>query len=226
MVKNPPANAEDVRDTGSIPGSGRFPGGGHGNPLQYSCPENSTDRGAWRATAHGVAKSWTRLKRFSMCTHGPLKGGWRWARRLGRCVSSDCHVERCKDVERCDKCIWELPPLGWRGKQWYLQHRNLQVWMRLECVIQAEVRKSKADVTQRRFYMLYLYLAHRKFRELKMLILSYPNLFLWGCDRGIVSFLGLNVSSLTSNTYSWETGNGQGSPQVLLIQWLLFWLMN
>ena len=46
---------------GSIPGSGRSPGGGHGNPLQYSCLENPMDRGAWRATVHGVAKSWTRL---------------------------------------------------------------------------------------------------------------------------------------------------------------------
>ena len=62
MVKNPPASAGDVRDTGSIPGSGRSPGGGRSNPLQYSCLENSTDRGAWRATVHRVAKSRTPLK--------------------------------------------------------------------------------------------------------------------------------------------------------------------
>ena len=55
-VKNPPANAGDTGDTGSIPGSGRSPGEGHGNPLQYSCLENSMDRGAWWATAHRVAK--------------------------------------------------------------------------------------------------------------------------------------------------------------------------
>ena len=48
-------------DLGSIPGLGRSPGGGHGNPLQYSCLENPMDRGAWRATVHGVAKSWTQL---------------------------------------------------------------------------------------------------------------------------------------------------------------------
>ena len=59
MVKNPPANAGDVRDVGSILGLGRSPGGGLGNPLQYSCLENPMDRGAWQATAHGVAKSWT-----------------------------------------------------------------------------------------------------------------------------------------------------------------------
>ena len=55
MVKNLLANAGDVRDAGPIPGSGRSPGGGHGNPLQYSCLENPMDRGAWRATVHRVA---------------------------------------------------------------------------------------------------------------------------------------------------------------------------
>ena len=65
MVKIPLANAGDIRDTGSIPGSGRSPGGGHGNLLQYSCLQNPKDRGAWQATVHGVTKSWTRLKRFS-----------------------------------------------------------------------------------------------------------------------------------------------------------------
>ena len=52
MVKNPPVNAGDIRDTGSIPGLGKSPGGGHGNPLQYSCLENCMDRGAWQATTH------------------------------------------------------------------------------------------------------------------------------------------------------------------------------
>ena len=60
MAKNPPVNAEDVRDAGSIPGLGRSPGGGHGTPLQYSCQENPMDRGAWQATVHGVVKSPTR----------------------------------------------------------------------------------------------------------------------------------------------------------------------
>ena len=61
MVKNLPASARDTRDAGSIPELGRSPGEGNGNPLQYSCPENPMDRGAWRATVPGVAKSWTRL---------------------------------------------------------------------------------------------------------------------------------------------------------------------
>ena len=59
MVKNPPVNAGDINDTGSIPESGRFPGGGHGNSVQYSCMENPMDRGAWWALVHGVAKSRT-----------------------------------------------------------------------------------------------------------------------------------------------------------------------
>ena len=57
--KNPPANAGNPRDVGSIPGSGRSPGEGNGSPLQYSCLRNPMDRGAWQATVDGVAKSWT-----------------------------------------------------------------------------------------------------------------------------------------------------------------------
>ena len=59
VVKNPHANAGDARDMDLIPGLGRSPGGGHGNPLQYSCLENSMDRGAWQAIVHGVTKSRT-----------------------------------------------------------------------------------------------------------------------------------------------------------------------
>ena len=65
MVKNLPANAGDVRDVGLIPGLGRSLGGGHGNPLQYSCLENPMDRRAWLATVNSVAKSRTRLSDFT-----------------------------------------------------------------------------------------------------------------------------------------------------------------
>ena len=61
LVKNLSPKAEDLRDKDSIPGMGRSPRGGHGNPLQYSCLENPTDRGAWRATVHVTAKG--------ACTH-------------------------------------------------------------------------------------------------------------------------------------------------------------
>ena len=60
--KEPVCNAGDMKDGDLIPGSGISPGGGHGNPLQYSCLENAMDRGAWQATVLGVANSWTRLK--------------------------------------------------------------------------------------------------------------------------------------------------------------------
>ena len=73
VVKNLPASAGDLRDTGAIHESGGCPGGGHGSPLQYSCLENPMDRGAWRAIDHWVAKSRTRLKRFSV--HAGLDPG-------------------------------------------------------------------------------------------------------------------------------------------------------
>ena len=65
MVKNPPAKAGDVRNVGSVPGEGRSPGGGHVNPLQYSCLENPMDSRVWQVMVHRVTKSQTRLKRLS-----------------------------------------------------------------------------------------------------------------------------------------------------------------
>ena len=82
MVKNPPANAGDV---GSIPGSGRSPGVGNGNPLQYSCLKNPMGRGAWQTTVLGVAKSWTQLRDYTMTTEF-------------RCVRGSCslgHLSCC-----------------------------------------------------------------------------------------------------------------------------------
>ena len=66
VVNNPPANAGDGTDVGLIPGSGRSPGEGHGNSLQYSCLENPMDREAWRATVHRVSQSWIQLKGLSI----------------------------------------------------------------------------------------------------------------------------------------------------------------
>ena len=68
VVKNLPANAGDARDTDSIPGLGRSPGIGNGNPLWYSCLENPRDRGAWWAIVHGLAQSWMWLS-----THAHVK---------------------------------------------------------------------------------------------------------------------------------------------------------
>ena len=70
VVKNPPASTGDTGDMDSIPGSGRSPGGGHGNPLQHSYLENPMGRGAWQATVHGVAKSWTQLSDLAQSASG------------------------------------------------------------------------------------------------------------------------------------------------------------
>ena len=69
VVKNSPANAGNVRDTSSIPGWGRSPGGGHGDSLQCSCLENPTDRGAWRAAVHRVRESNTTEVTQHTCSH-------------------------------------------------------------------------------------------------------------------------------------------------------------
>ena len=74
VVKNSPVSAGDPRDVDLIPGSGRSPGGGHGNPLQYSCLGNPVDRGAWWATVHGVAKSWTGLSDLACTTDSFTQG--------------------------------------------------------------------------------------------------------------------------------------------------------
>ena len=71
MVKNLSANTEDIRDVGSISGSGRYHGGEHGSWLQYFCQENPTSRGTWGATAHRAAQNQTQLKWFSM-------HAWKW----------------------------------------------------------------------------------------------------------------------------------------------------
>ena len=69
VVKNPPANAGDARDAHSIPGSGRSPEGGNGNPLQYPCFENPMDRGAWQASVHKVARVGYELVTEHACTY-------------------------------------------------------------------------------------------------------------------------------------------------------------
>ena len=69
VVNKSPAKALDIRDIGSFPGSGRSPGGGQGNPLQYSCLDNLMVRRAWWALVHGVTQSQTQLKQISMHSH-------------------------------------------------------------------------------------------------------------------------------------------------------------
>ena len=73
VVKNLPANAGDIREVGLIPGLGRSPGGGHGNPIQYSCPENLMDRGAWQATVLWLSQNRTQLNQ--LITHAHIGTG-------------------------------------------------------------------------------------------------------------------------------------------------------
>ena len=93
VIKNPPANAGDVRNMGSIPGLGRPPGGEHGNPLQYCCLENPVDGGAWWATFHGVAKSQTRLSDWT-ATEIPER--WTQLLRCWPAVFPLCLAKRIK----------------------------------------------------------------------------------------------------------------------------------
>ena len=89
VVKNPPDNAGGAGDTSLIPESGRSPGGGNGNPFQYSYLKNPVDRGAWRAAVHGVAKSWTGLSMHTNvledqkghCSWNTARGKKRWVWR-------------------------------------------------------------------------------------------------------------------------------------------------
>ena len=109
VMKNPPANAggvRGVRGAGSIPGSGRPPRGGSSNPLQSSCLESPLDRGAWRATVHGVAKSQTRLKRLS--THAPDEQVSESHTR----AQSQGHLSNVRGRDQVDSGAWhkDLPP--------------------------------------------------------------------------------------------------------------------
>jgi len=74
-VENPPTYAGDTRAKGWVPGLGRSPGGGNGNPLQHSCQEDSKDRGTWWAAVHGAAKNWTRLSTLTQEERKRWRGG-------------------------------------------------------------------------------------------------------------------------------------------------------
>ena len=105
VVKNPPASAGDIRDVGSIPGSGRSPGEGNGDPLQDSCLEDALGRGAWRATVHGVGSSQTST-------------AWRWT---CRCMHGlDCPAACGVFLDQG----WDLRPLHWQVDSWPPAHQG------------------------------------------------------------------------------------------------------
>ena len=98
VVKNLSANAGDLRDVSLIPGSGKSPGGGNSNPLQYFCLENPMDRRAWQATVYRVSKSWTWLKQHSRHTHTYaypqyMYGLLWWLSKKSTCNAGDLGVD-------------------------------------------------------------------------------------------------------------------------------------
>ena len=137
VVKNLPASAGDVRDRGSIPGSGRSFKGGHSNPLQYSCLENPTDRGTWWATVHRVAKSWTRLKwlnihlynemgiLFALDTQTDTEAPWyHWEPRFFLAFLSTNLSLNSMHILPCNKDGWSTPvfPAGFQaGRKWKMK---------------------------------------------------------------------------------------------------------
>ena len=104
-VKNLPAYAGDLRDVGSISGSGRSPGGGHGSPLQYSCWVNPMDRGAWRAAVHGITKSRTWLTDVCVCVCVCV------------CESLRLHAHRRAVKSTNQAQAWLLIKLRWMGHE-------------------------------------------------------------------------------------------------------------
>ena len=105
VLKNLPASAEDLRDKGLIPGSGRSPGGGHGNPLQHSCRENPTDRGAWRATVREVAESDMTEVTEPTCIHVQLGS-------TNTLYIASMFPEAAADWERATRATWSFSLLN------------------------------------------------------------------------------------------------------------------
>ena len=140
VVKNLPASAGDVRDRGSIPGSGRSPGGGHGNPLQYSCLENPTDRGTWWATVHRAAKSWTWLKWLNIHPYNEMgvltalgvqtdtEAPWdHWEPRFFLAFLSTNLNLNSMNILSCDNDGWSTPvfPAGFQaGSKWKMKMQS------------------------------------------------------------------------------------------------------
>ena len=168
-VKNPPANAGDIRDAGSVPGLGRSPGGGHGNPLQYSCLENPMDRGGWWAAVHRVTMSCTQLKRIKQASKNHLEIlelPYNPAIPLLGIHTEETGSERdtCTPMDIAALFIiartWKQPRCPsadkWIRKQWYIYTMEyystiknntfesvLMRWMKLEPIIQSEVSQKE-----------------------------------------------------------------------------------
>ena len=116
VVKNPPVNAGDIRELGSIPGLGGCPGGGHGNPLQYSCLEKPMDRGAWRAPVHRGANSQTWLKWLST-VHTWLTYFIKMKKLIASQINGKFHLNQPEDDNQGNSLLEELWGQFWRGEE-------------------------------------------------------------------------------------------------------------
>ena len=106
------ASAYNAGDLGSISVSGRFPGEGYGNPLQYSCLENPMDGGAWQTTVHGVTKSWPQLSDFTFTFLTHSRCGWQPQQRSGQCPGmSEARSEACSalSLKSKQKSLFNFP---------------------------------------------------------------------------------------------------------------------
>ena len=120
MVKSPPVNTGDMTDVGLIPGSGRSLGGGHGNPLQYSCLENSMDRRAPRATVHNVTKSRTRLSDYAQ--HSAEFGMDMYTLLYLKCITSKDLLYSTRNSAQC--CV-----AAWMGREFGGEWIHVYVWL-------------------------------------------------------------------------------------------------
>ena len=104
VVKNLPANSEDIKTVGSVPGQGRSHGEGHGNPLQYSCLENPMARGPWQVIIHRVAKSQTWLKQLSMCAQNKTNASLKKKKKIAS-VKKNWPERDMRELSRFWKCF-------------------------------------------------------------------------------------------------------------------------
>ena len=167
VVKNLHANKRDIKDTGSIPGRGRSPGGGHGSPLQYSCLENTMDRGACWATVQSVTKSWTWQQRLSTHTLkvktrmvawvqneckrvGCLRSwfqGWPGAQLTAARSSAHCC---CSESSRMVQSFWNICHmlLGWEK----IKFKNSKYGFYWMCIAFLPLENQKTEINTRSWW--------------------------------------------------------------------------
>ena len=122
-------NERDTGGAGSVPGSGRFPGGGHGKPLQYSCLVNPMDRGAWWVRVHGDAKSKTQLKSLSTHAHTNLCGYMHACTHMHICACTHAPTCMCTYVKFIKTCLGTFWPIHTMKHYSAIKKNNINLWV-------------------------------------------------------------------------------------------------